>query len=74
IQVTSLPKNIMKYVMYPRMIRMEWALEAFLEGGRDLLFDWLIVDPRTKNTKQVEAVIDDLLSLPENKEMAEHFK
>jgi len=73
-QVSSLPKSIMKYVLYPRMIRMEWALEAFLEGGRDLLFDWLIMDPRTKSTKQVETVINDLLSLPENEEMAKHFK
>jgi alpha-galactosidase len=74
IQVSSLPKSILKYVLYPRMMRMEWALEAFLEGGRDLLFDWLIVDPRTKSTKQVENVINDLLSLPENEEMAKHFK
>jgi len=52
---------------------MEWALEAFLEGGRDLLFDWLIVDARTKSTRQVEETIDAILSLPENKEMAKHF-
>ncbi len=69
----SLPKRVMKYVIYPRMTRMEWALEAFLEGGRDLLFEWLIVDPRTGSIKQVEEVIDALLSLPENKEMARHF-
>ncbi|MEM3716350.1 MAG: alpha-glucosidase/alpha-galactosidase [Candidatus Bathyarchaeia archaeon] len=74
VQVSSLPKKIMNYVMYPRMMRMEWALEAFLEGGRDLLFDWLIIDPRTKSTKQVEETISDLLSLPENMEMAKHFK
>ena len=69
----SLPGRIMKHVIYPRMLRMEWALEAFLEGGRDLLFEWLIVDTRTKSTRQVEEVIDALLSLPENKEMAKHF-
>ncbi|MEM3479598.1 MAG: alpha-glucosidase/alpha-galactosidase [Candidatus Bathyarchaeia archaeon] len=74
IQVSRLPKSIMNYVIYPRMTRMEWALEAFLEGGRDLLFDWLIVDPRTKSVGQVEETINDLLSLPENVEMAKHFK
>ncbi|RLI23086.1 alpha-glucosidase/alpha-galactosidase, partial [Candidatus Bathyarchaeota archaeon] len=70
----SLPKRVMNYVIYPRMLRMEWALEAFLEGGRDLLFEWLIVDPRTKSNEQVNKVIDDLLSLPGNEEMARHFK
>ena len=73
IPVESLPKRIMKYVIYPRMMRMEWALEAFAQGGRDRLFDWLITDPRTKSTRQVEKVIDAILSIPENKEMAKHF-
>jgi len=74
ISVERLPKRIMNYVIYPRYIRMEWALEAFLEGGRDTLFDWVIVDVRTKNTKQADGVIDALLSIPENEEMAKHFR
>lgn len=74
IPVKGLPKRIMNYSIYPRMMRMEWALEAFLEGDRDLLFDWIIMDTRTKSTRQVEEVINDLLSLPENEEMAKHFK
>jgi len=73
IPVESLPKRIIKYVIYPRMMRMEWALEAFIQGGRDHLFDWLITDPRTKSTRQVEKVIDAILSIPENGEMAKHF-
>ena len=68
-----LPERIMKYVIYPRMMRMEWALEAFLEGGRDLLFEWLITDPRTKSPQHVDEVINALLSIPENREMARHF-
>jgi len=71
--IGSLPKRVMNYVIYPRMMRMEWALEAFIEGGKDLLFDWLVVDPRTKSTKQIEKVIDAILSLPGNEEMAKHF-
>ncbi|MEM2088109.1 MAG: alpha-glucosidase/alpha-galactosidase [Thermoproteota archaeon] len=74
IQVERLPKRIVNYVLHPRMMRMEWALEAFLEGGRDNLFEWLIIDPRTKSTEQVNQVIDDTLSMPENLEMAKHFK
>jgi len=73
IQIGNLPKRLMNYTIYPRMMRMEWALEAFTEGGRDLLFEWLIVDARTKSTKQADRVIDAILSLPENEEMAKHF-
>ncbi|MEM2005320.1 MAG: alpha-glucosidase/alpha-galactosidase [Zestosphaera sp.] len=71
--VTTLPTKIMKYAMMPRLMRAEWALEAFRTGGRDHLLNWLIVDVRTKSTKQVEEAIDALLKLPGNEEMAKHF-
>ena len=72
-QLTPLPRKVMNQVILPRMMRMEWALEAFLEGGRDHLTNWLMYDPRTNSTKQVEETIDALLALPENKEMAKHY-
>ena len=57
----------------PRVMRAEWAIDAFLQGGRDSLFNWLIVDPRTKSTEQVNQVIDAILKMPGNEEMARHF-
>ncbi|MEM0024714.1 MAG: alpha-glucosidase/alpha-galactosidase [Thermofilum sp.] len=71
--LTPLSRRVMNYVMLPRLMRAEWAIEAFLEGGRDHLFNWLIVDPRTKSSKQVEETIDALLKLPGNEEMAKHY-
>ena len=59
--------------MLPRITRLEWALEANLRGGRDALFQWLIVDMRTKSMKQIDDVIDAILKLPGNEEMAKHF-
>ncbi|MQK95557.1 alpha-glucosidase/alpha-galactosidase, partial [Escherichia coli] len=73
-RVERLPKRIVNYVLRPRMMRMEWALEAFLEGGRDILFEWIIVDTRTKSTEQVNQAIDALLSIPANQEMKKHFR
>lgn len=69
----SLPSRVLKYVMLPRLVRAEWAIEAYLAGGREHLFNWLIVDPRTKNTKQVEEVVDAILKVPGNEEMARHY-
>ncbi len=74
IHVGRLPKLLMLHVIIPRMLRMEWALEAFLEGGKDLLFEWLLNDPRTRSLEQAEALIKDILTLPFNKEMAKHYK
>lgn len=70
---SQLPPRVMKYVMTLRLMRAEWALQAFKEGGRDSLFEWIIVDPRTKSTSQVNSVIDAILKAPGNEGMAKHF-
>ncbi|MEM0002170.1 MAG: alpha-glucosidase/alpha-galactosidase [Desulfurococcaceae archaeon] len=70
---SSLPSKVMKYVLMHRLMRAEWAIEAFLQGGRDHLVNWLMIDPRTKSTKQVEEVINDILKIPGNEEMAKHY-
>jgi len=54
-------------------MRVERAIEALLEGGRDHLFNQLIVDPRS-SVQQVEEVIDAILKMPGNEEMAKHFR
>jgi len=69
----AIPDKLYKYVMLPRIMRVEWALEANLRGGRDTLYQWLIVDVRTKDMKQIDDAIDAILKLPGNKEMAKHF-
>ena len=74
VHVGELPKRLMLHVVIPRMLRMEWALEAFLTGDRNVLTDMLLNDPRTRNSGQAEAVIEDILALPFNKVMAEHYR
>jgi len=68
-----IPSRLYKYAMLPRIMRLEWALEANLKGGRDTLFQWLITDVRTKSMNQIEEVIDAILKIPGNEEMAKHF-
>ncbi|ADM27212.1 glycoside hydrolase family 4 [Ignisphaera aggregans DSM 17230] len=73
IQTSGLPSKVFKYAILPRIMRLEWALEANLKGGRDTLVEWLIVDVRTNSMKQVNDVIDAILSMPGNEEIAKHF-
>jgi len=72
-QIGGIPGKVYRYAILPRLMKMEWALEANLKGGRDTLFNWLIVDVRTKSIKQVDDVIDAILKMPGNEEMAKHF-
>ena len=69
----KLPKKVMNFSILPRIQRMEWALEAFTDGGKEMLLEWLMADPRTRTNKQAERVVQELLGLKENKEMAKHF-
>jgi len=69
-----IPKRITNMYLAPRMLRMEWVLEAFVSGNKRILQEILIRDPRTKSFEQAEAVIDELLALPFNKEMKKHYK
>jgi len=72
--VSHTPPKIYKYVLLHRLLRAEWALQAFTEGGKDALIQWLAIDVRTKSMQQVNDVIDALLKMPENEEMAKHFR
>jgi len=69
-----IPKRIMDMYLVPRMLRMEWALEAFVSGDKRVLQEILISDPRTKSFEQAKAVIDEILALPFNKEMKNHYE
>ncbi|MCX7845140.1 MAG: alpha-glucosidase/alpha-galactosidase, partial [Dictyoglomaceae bacterium] len=70
----DLTSRIKKFFLIPRIMRMEFALEAFITGDRKVLEEILIRDPRTKSYEQVKGVIEEILNLPFNKEMKEHYK
>lgn len=69
----QIPKRIMSMYLVPRMLRMEWALEAFLTGDKMVLQEILVRDPRTKSFEQANSVIEDILSLQFNHEMKKHY-
>ncbi len=70
----DLTPRIKKFFLTPRIMRMEFALEAFITGDRKVLEEILIRDPRTKSYEQVKTVIDEILNLPFNREMKEHYR
>jgi alpha-galactosidase len=79
IQQTPLPKKIMIEVIQPRALTVEWILEAFLSGDRGMWLDGLLMvqhhqsGGHTQSYAQAKAYLEDFLSQPWNREMAEHF-
>ena len=72
-QVGKLPKNLLLQVLWPRMIEMEREVELALSSDRRLFLRMLLDDNRTRSLEQAEAVMEEILSLPFNHEMAENM-
>jgi alpha-galactosidase/6-phospho-beta-glucosidase family protein len=66
--------KLLNFVLIPRMLHMEWGLEAFRSGSREMLVEILIRDPRTRSEKQAREAIEAILAMPENSDMAKHYK
>ncbi len=66
--------QVLRLYLYPRMVRMELAVRAFLERDVNYIYEILHRDPRTRSEGQVESVIEEIAHLPENKPMREHYK
>jgi len=69
----QLSKEVIRYYLYPRMVRMELSVNAYLERRLDYLKEILYRDPRTKSDEQVDEVFNEILSLKENEKMRRHY-
>ena len=56
----ALPERVIQWYLKPRILRMEWALEAFEEKNPDLIVEILLKDPRTKSYEQAKAVVQEI--------------
>ena len=73
IQVGAMPRRVLLHVILPQILEMERTLEAYLAGDKKMLLSRLLWDHRTRSVEQAEAMIEDLLDQPRNRDMTEHF-
>jgi alpha-galactosidase len=73
-RVEPFPSRLLNFVLRPRMLRMEWALEAFESGDKEMLVENLIRDRRTTSERQARETINALLALPLNADMKAHYR
>lgn len=69
----DLPPAAMSHVM-ERVVRMERNVAAYLNADRRLLFEMVLTHPWTRTVEQAQAVFDELISLPENRELNEYYR
>jgi alpha-galactosidase len=72
-RIGQIPDELLKLALIPRLVRLEFAMEAFLGGGRSVLLELLSRDPRTRSNEQAKRVLDEILNLPFNKDVKKHY-
>jgi len=73
IHVGDLPKALM-IQMRRRLDALELELEAYIAGDKNRLIELVLMEPWSKSMDQVKGVLDEIMALPFNSEMGEHFK
>ena len=74
LHVGALPKKIMLEQIHPRILSMERGIEAFRTGDKSMLLHSALENPQTRSYRQAVAVLEDLLSVPGNRELADHYR
>jgi alpha-galactosidase len=74
IHVGTLPPKVLLNCILPQWLELERNLLAFKTGDRSILL-WNALDShQTHSYSQAVAVLEDLMALEGNREMADHFK
>jgi alpha-galactosidase len=62
----KLPERVISWYLKPRILRMEWALEAFLKRDPSIITEILVRDRRTESFEQAKAVVEEIFEQYEN--------
>jgi alpha-galactosidase len=74
LRVGALPPKVMLEHVLPEWLQMERDLLALKTGDRSMLL-WHVLDShQTRSYDQATAVLDDLLAMEGNSELAEHYQ
>jgi alpha-galactosidase len=74
IRTNGLPAPLVEYARRDRVAPVEVELAAYRSGRRELLRQLLLMDPWTRSQEQADRLLDAILALPFNTEMAAHYR
>ena len=73
IQTQELPLAVISHILSDRVATVTLEIEAFRTGSRERLRELLMLDPWTRSIDQADALLTDILAMPENASMRAHF-
>lgn len=73
IQTGGLPPALIAHTLRDRVACVEVELDAYVKHSRTLLLQLILMDPWSRSEKQAAAMLDEILALPHQRAMREHF-
>jgi len=70
----SLPRQILAHIYRDRIAPVEMELSAYNEGRRDFLVELVLMDKYAVSLRQANALVDEILDLPWNTSMKNHYQ
>jgi alpha-galactosidase len=74
LHVGALPRKIMLEQILPKILSMERGIEAFKTGDKSMLLYNILESHQTRSYKQAAAVLEDMLSVSANRDLADHYR
>ena len=74
IQTKGLPDAVLAQIWRDRVGPVTIELAAYDEGSRERLLELILADPWTHSLDQAEAMLDEILAMPEHAEMRAHYQ
>lgn len=71
---SGLPRELAAHILHSRVAPIEIELEAYRRGSRELLRQLILLDPWSRSLQQVDAFLEDILSMPEHIEMCRYYR
>ena len=73
VTVPPLPRRLVTAAMIPRWSKAELLVESFRRCDRELLLQYLLIEPRTRTLGQAENVLAEWIADPRNASVARRF-
>ena len=73
IRTPPLPTTAIAHILRDRVATVNLEIESFVSGDKNRLLELVQMDPWTRSLEQAEGMVDAILAMPENAEMAAHF-
>ena len=73
IRTLPLPRTAISHILSDRVATVELEIESYVTGNKQRLLELIQMDPWTRSIEQADQLLEEILAIPENADMAAYF-